>query len=146
MYLSYVGLRVRDLPRSVKFYTEVFGLVPLQPEELESMDPSKSGAILLRDPASGARVELNYYPPGSPYAVPYTEGAELDHLAFRVDHLDATLERLKALGLPPEKMPHHEGPVLATPNYRMAYVRDPDGILLELWEAPGSKEFDPNKY
>ena len=124
----------------------MIGLVPLQPEELASTDPSKSGAVRLRDPSSGTRIELNYDPPGSPYAVPYTEGAELDHLAFRVDHLDRTLERRNAPGLPAQKMPPDDGPGLATPPYRMAYVRDPDGIVLELWEAPGPSEFDPNTY
>jgi len=146
MYLSYVGLRVRDLPRSVRFYTEVFGLVPVQPDELAQMDPSRTGAILLRDPNSGARLELNYYPPDSPYAVPYSSGEELDHIGFRVDDLDATLGQLDSLGLRPERMTHFDGPVLVTPLYRMAYVRDPDGILLEVWDAPGAREYSPDKY
>jgi catechol 2,3-dioxygenase-like lactoylglutathione lyase family enzyme len=146
MYLSYVGLRVRDLPRSVRFYTEVFGLVPVQPEELAQMDPGKPGAILLRDPGSGHRLELNYYPPDSPYAVPYTAGEELDHVAFRVDDLPATLARLRALGHPPERMAHYDGEFQTTPHFRMAYVRDPDGVLLELFDAPGAPEYSPDRY
>ncbi|HKV89799.1 MAG TPA: VOC family protein [Thermoplasmata archaeon] len=146
MYLSYVGLRVRDLPRSVRFYTEVFGLVPVQPEELSRMDPTATGAILLRDPNSGARLELNYYPPGTPYAVPYATGEELDHLGFRVDDLDSTLERLATLGCAPEKMEHYSGPILTTPHYRMSYVRDPDGILLEIWDAPGPRTYAADRY
>lgn len=146
VYLSYVGLRVRDLPRAVRFYTELFGLLPVQPEELAHLDPNSLGAILLRDPNSGARLELNYYPPGSPYAVPYAAGEELDHLSFRVDDLDATLGKLRELGLSPEKMAHYDGPVLNSPHYRMAYVRDPDGILLEIWDAAGAAGYSPDRY
>ncbi|MCI4329851.1 MAG: VOC family protein [Thermoplasmata archaeon] len=146
MYLSYVGFRVRDLPKSVKFYTEVFGMVPVQPEELATMDPTRAGAILLRDPGSGGRIELNYYPPGSPYAVPYTVGESLDHIAFRVDDLEQTLARLESLGYPPERMAHYEGRLSASPTLRMAYVRDPDGMELELFHATGSPEFSPERY
>jgi catechol 2,3-dioxygenase-like lactoylglutathione lyase family enzyme len=146
MYLSYVGLRVRDLARSVRFYTEAFGLVLTDPGELERVPPNTAWAILLRDPRSGQRLELNYYPPGSPYDVPYTPGEALDHVAFRVDNLAETLARLEGLGHPAETMAHYEGPMTTTPNYRMAYVRDPDGIQLELFDAPGPPDFVPNKY
>jgi catechol 2,3-dioxygenase-like lactoylglutathione lyase family enzyme len=146
MYLSYVGLRVRDLPRSVRFYTESFGLVPVQPEELARMDPTAVGAILLRDPRSGLRIELNYYPPGNSYSVPYVPGEELDHIAFRVDDLPATLERLEKLGYPAERMAHYNGPMAVTPNFRMAYVRDPDGMQLELFDAPGDGAYSPDAY
>jgi catechol 2,3-dioxygenase-like lactoylglutathione lyase family enzyme len=146
MYLSYVGLRVRDLPRSVKFYTEVFGLVPVQPNELTRLDPKEAGAILLRDPRSGLRLELNYYPPGNPYAIPYTAGEELDHIAFRVDDLEATLARLEKLGYRSESMAHYDGLMMAMPSYRMAYVRDPDGMQLELFDAPGPTEYSPDRY
>jgi len=146
VYLSYVGLRVRDLPRSVRFYTEAFGLVPVQPEELARMEPTAVGAILLRDPRSGLRLELNYYPPGNSYAVPYVPGEELDHIAFRVDDLPATLERLAKLGHPVERMAHYNGPMAVTPHFRMAYVRDPDGIQLELFDAPGDGTYSPDAY
>jgi catechol 2,3-dioxygenase-like lactoylglutathione lyase family enzyme len=146
MYLSYVGFRVRDLQRSIKFYTEAFGLVPVDPSEPARVDPKLPWAVLLRDPRSGQRIELNYYPPTSPYAVPYSPGEELDHVAFRVDDLPATLARLAKLGHPAENMAHYEGPFLTTPNYRMAYVRDPDGIQLELFDAPGDGGYSPDKY
>ncbi|MCI4370032.1 MAG: glyoxalase, partial [Thermoplasmata archaeon] len=60
MYLSYVGLRVRDLVRSVKFYSEAFDLAPVDPGELGRVDPKVRWSILMRDPRSGQRIELNY--------------------------------------------------------------------------------------
>jgi catechol 2,3-dioxygenase-like lactoylglutathione lyase family enzyme len=146
MYLSYVGLRVRDLPRSIRFYTEGFGLVLVDPNDLAKLDPKSQYAVLLRDPRSGQRIELNYYPLGSPYGVPYASGEELDHVAFRVDDLTATLERLEKLGHPPERMAHYEGRMHSTPNFRVAYVRDPDGVQLELFDAPGDGAYSPDAY
>jgi len=39
MYLSYVGIRVRDLERSLRFYQDLFGL-----HEVARGDNSKQGA------------------------------------------------------------------------------------------------------
>jgi len=148
MYLSYVGIRVRDPPRTAEFYYDVFGLEPIDPAELAAWKPSEPAAILLRDKVSGQRLELNYYPPGNPYAVPYRPGEELDHVAFRVDDLDEVLRRLAARGVQPEKMAHYAGPISEGKRLRMAYVRDPDGIQLELFQSTGTKKprFTPNDY
>ncbi len=148
MYLSYFGIRVRDLPRSVRFYTEVFGLKTVGSDDWKKVPATEPCVVLLKDPSSGQRLELNFYPDGHPYGVPYQAGEELDHVAFRVDDLSETLARLKGLGIRPEKMKHYEGPMMATPEYRVAYVRDPDGLQLELYDsnARAPVGFDPNKY
>ena len=100
----------------------------------------------MRDPRSGQRIEAQLLPPGDPYAAPYTPGEELDHLAFRVDDLPETLARLAALGHPAERMAHYDGPFQVTPHYRMAYVRDPDGIQIELFDRPGDGAYAPDEY
>ena len=135
MYLSYFGIRVQDPKRSEAFYRELFGLEAVDTMDWSVWRPSEPACVLLRDPTSGQRLELNYYPPGNAYAVPYRSGEELDHIAFRVDDLPATLRRLEAQGIPHEPMAHYEGPYSEGPRLRMAYVRDPDGIQLELFQA-----------
>jgi catechol 2,3-dioxygenase-like lactoylglutathione lyase family enzyme len=135
MYLSYVGLRVQDPKRSEAFYQEVFGLEPIDTMDWSTWKPTEPACILLKDPKSGQRLELNYYPPGSPYAVPYRPGEELDHIAFRVDDLRAMLVMLEARGIPYEPMPHYSGPYSEGTRLLMAYVRDPDGIQLELFQS-----------
>ncbi len=143
MYLSYFGIRVTDLRRSVDFYMKHFGLQPPPGTELPKTGAQEQGAVLLVDPHSGQRIELNYYPKGNPYAVPYVAGEGLDHLAFRVDNLEQFLARLKTDGIPPEKMRHYEGPMMSTPNFRVAYIRDPDDNQIEIYDSPGA---DPNRY
>jgi lactoylglutathione lyase len=118
--LEYTGIRVRDLDRSTRFYTEGLGL---------HRGPSgrmAAGGLWqeLKDAESGAILELNFYP-GAP---PYREGDELDHLGFRVDDLEDTVRRLEALGARVRIPPFAEG------DERLAFLSDPDGVWVEVYE------------
>ena len=76
---------------------------------------------LLRPDASAHPV------PGIRFATRYTKGEELDHLGFAVDDVAAAYEALVARGVraavSPEKSTGTE-----------VYVKDPDGIWIELLE------------
>lgn len=143
MYLSYFGIRVTDLRRSAEFYQQYFGLELPPGKKLPEASPTETASVLLVDPVSGQRVELNYYPPGNPYHVPYHPGEGWDHLAFRVDDLGSFVENLARDGLRPKAMKHYEGPMLSTPEFRVAYFSDPDGNEIEVFDSPGA---DPNRY
>ncbi len=84
----------------------------------------------LEDPESRAQLELNFYPD----APPFREGDELDHLGFRVEDLDATVARLKALGGKVRIPTFREG------DERLVFLSDPDGIWVELWEREATDE------
>jgi catechol 2,3-dioxygenase-like lactoylglutathione lyase family enzyme len=128
MPLEYTGIRVRDLARSIRFYTEGLGLT------LGPTGRMAAGGTWqeLQDPVTRAVLELNYYP-GEP---PYREGDELDHLGFRVNDLDGALARLVGLGARVRIPPFTEG------NDRLAFVSDPDGVWVELYERR-SEEVPP---
>ncbi|MGA8543082.1 MAG: VOC family protein [Thermoplasmata archaeon] len=118
--LEYTGIRVRDMARSIRFYTEGLGL---------SLGPTgrmAAGGLWqeLKDPESGSVLELNYYP-GDP---PYREGDELDHLGFRVDDLSASIVRLEKLG------GRVRIPAFTEGDERLAFLSDPDGVWVELYE------------
>lgn len=133
-YLSYFGIRVTDLNRSVAFYTRCFGLEEVARGGLEVAVPSDNPeritgrAVLLRDPISGCKLELNFYPEGSRYAVPYEVGEALDHLCFRVEDMDSILKVLEAEGVRPIALPS-----VVADGVSIAYVCDPNGIWIELW-------------
>ena len=120
MPLEYTGIRVRDIARSVRFYTEGLGL------RVGRSGRMTAGGLWqeLRDPVSGAVLELNYYP-GEP---PYREGDELDHIGFRVDRLEEATERLIRLGARVRIPPFREG------GDRLVFLTDPDGVWVELFE------------
>jgi len=133
MYLAYFGIRVTDLDRSLRFYSELFGL-----KEVARGDRTQDGGgryVLLRDQKSGQKLELNWYPENSSYGVPYSPGEGLDHIAFRVNNVSETLKQLaargaKAVQLPP---PLREGKGISY-SFKLAYVLDPDGNWIELVE------------
>ncbi len=126
MYLKYVGIRVTDLDRSVRFYTELLGL-----KEERRGDSRKSGLgiwIVLRDDVSGARLELNWYPPESKYATPYAPGEGLDHIGFVVDDVRATYAALLERGA------EATGVTPGDTEDWTAYVKDPDGNWIEIYQ------------
>ena len=72
-------------------------------------------------------LELNHYDRASPYNTKYVAGESLDHLAFGVADLDAALREAKKLGYTHT----HE---VKTEKSRWAYVEDPNGIWIELFQ------------
>ena len=133
MYLSYVGIRVTDLERSLEFYKGAMGL-----EEVARGDNSKSGVgiyVLLRDRKSRMKLELNWYPRSSKYDTPYSAGEGLDHVAFCVDDVRMKYAQLVANGAGKTDF----GPE-AGASY--CYVTDPDGNWIELYQRrkpPGKR-------
>jgi catechol 2,3-dioxygenase-like lactoylglutathione lyase family enzyme len=124
LVLEYTGIRVRDLERSRRFYVEGLGLRPGKKGRMAA------GGIWeeLEDPESHRLLELNFYPDHPPYR----EGDELDHLGFRVADLEGTIRRLESLGAKLQ-IPPFQGS-----DRRLAFLSDPDGVWIEIYDAPGS--------
>lgn len=125
MYLSYVGIRVTDLERSLEFYRELLGL-----EEVARGDNSKFGMgvfVLLRDRRSGMKLELNWYPKGSKYDSPFVAGEGLDHIAFCVPDVKKKFDELVGEGASPTGFGLGKGGTYC-------YVKDPDGNWIELYQ------------
>jgi catechol 2,3-dioxygenase-like lactoylglutathione lyase family enzyme len=88
----------------------------------------------LQDPNTMQQLELNWYPADSPYNTPYSVGEALDHLGFEVEDAQATYSRLLRLGATPAIEPW-----LEQDRLWIGYVRDPDGIWIEV-QSPVNKE------
>jgi len=117
----YAGIRVRDLRRSIVFYTKAFGMKVVA----RSTMPHGGKYVHLVTPGTRMRLELNWYPRGSRFYVPYRTGEELDHLAFVVDDVDAAYRSLVRRGTKVAVDPEHS-------KGTEVYVKDPDGIWIEL--------------
>lgn len=101
MVLRYFGIRITDLERSVDFYT---GLLGLKKKRQGTMHHGGKW-VLLEDPRSHQRLELNWYPEDSSYATPYVAGDGLDHIGFKVQDAASTFRKLVAKGAVPALAP-----------------------------------------
>jgi lactoylglutathione lyase len=129
MYLDYSGIRVKDLSRSTRFYTKALGL-----KEKRRGTMWHGGIwVLLEDPKSRQRLELNWYPRGSKYCTRYSVGEGLDHIGVRVPDVKAAVKRLVGAGGKLVAKPWEEKGVPV-----VAYLRDPNGIWIELILTKGA--------
>ncbi|MAD07287.1 MAG: lactoylglutathione lyase [Gammaproteobacteria bacterium] len=120
MQYLHTMVRVSDLDASLKFYCDALGL-----EELRRYDNEQGRFTLVFLSAPGnesAQVELTYnWDPES-----YSGGRNFGHLAYRVDDIYATCERLASNDVVINRPPR---------DGRMAFVRSPNGISVELLQA-----------
>ena len=114
----YSGIRVRNLERSVRFYRRIGFRV------VKRGSFSHGGRwVHLCYPRSDHRLELNYYPKGTPFYEPYKRGEEFDHFGFYVSDPLRWLRSMVKAGATPA-VGFVDGPA------QLLYVKDPDGVWL----------------
>jgi lactoylglutathione lyase len=116
-------VRVTDLDASLNFYVNQLGL-----EELRRVDVEQGRFTLVFLAAPGdseAQIELTYNWDPEPYG----EGRNFGHLAYAVDDIYALCQRLRDAGVTINRPPR---------DGRMAFVRSPDNISIELLQRGDS--------
>jgi lactoylglutathione lyase len=120
--LIHTCYRVLDLDRSAAFY----GKLGFEEQRRVPIGDDATN-LFMGLPGDGARLELTY---NHGRAEPYEIGTGYGHIAITTDDLDATLERLAADGIEPEKPPYQA----RKGGSRICFVRDPDDYRIELIE------------
>ncbi len=120
----HVSMRVRDLDKSIKFYTEGLGFV----ERFSwGQDPKRT---VLLDTGDGNYFEISQ---GAPHQE-YGDGI-FRHISLRADDCDAALEVARAAGaevtVEPKDITKSGEPPL---KFRVAFFKGPDGELIELFQ------------
>jgi len=95
--LTYTGIRVKDLEKSIEFYSKVLGMKETGRSKIEG---SKGEVASLVSEDGGHQLELNYYEEGSKFNTKYSSGEALDHIAFQVEDLDKALAEAAKAGHP----------------------------------------------
>jgi lactoylglutathione lyase len=125
-------VRVSDLDQSIHFYGTLFGM-----KELRRVDSEKGRFTLVfmvadedvdsfeRDKSPAVELTYNWDPEE------YTGGRNFGHLAYEVDDIYGFCQHLMDNGVTINRPPR---------DGRMAFVRSPDGISIELLQKGEAKE------
>ncbi len=141
-YMMHLGICVRDLERSIRFYRDGLGF-----EEAGGLEiAGEPTATLVELPGlelravyldrDGMRIELLHYPSlgtvGSAERRPMNQPG-LTHLALRVDNLEETIAKLEPLGA---TLLEHTRIYDEKYDSHIVYMTDPDGTRLEVVQVP----------
>jgi lactoylglutathione lyase len=124
MKFLHTSITVKRMDESLRFYTEVLGL---EFERRRTIPENHAEIAFVRDPATGARVELTHWDGKESFEA----GEQLDHLAFEVADLDRFLLKVRTQGVTVAKEPYR----LAGGTSRIAFILDPNDVWIELIES-----------
>jgi len=118
-------IRVYDVDAALHFFCDLLGLEQVRRSDYES---GRFSLIFLQTGEDGdnAQIELTW---NWDQEEPYTSGRNFGHLAFAVDDIYATCQHLQDHGVTINRPPR---------DGRMAFVRSPDGISVELLQRGGA--------
>lgn len=122
-------VRVTDIDQSLDFYCQKLGLVEIRRKESQA---GRFTLIFLAAPGDEtAQIELTYnWDPE-----PYDEGRNFGHLAYEVDNIYETCQKLMDQGVLINRPPR---------DGRMAFIRSPDNISIELLQkGPSLQKQEP---
>jgi predicted enzyme related to lactoylglutathione lyase len=115
-----VFLKARDPKALGRWYAEHLGIAD-----------QGGGSLGFDGPESAGMTVFAHFPADTKY---FGDGAQQVMVNFRVDDLDALLEKLEAAGvkIDPKRDDHEYG--------KFAWIWDPEGNRIELWQPPAAEK------
>ncbi len=121
MKFLHTSITVKDMDKTIKFYIDNLGLKLVNRKEI----PENNAEIaFLEENKTNFRIELTYWKEKKDYS----EGDQLDHLAFEVEDIDKSIADFRQKGVKIAKEPYS----LSNSNKKIAFIIDPNGIWIEL--------------
>jgi catechol 2,3-dioxygenase-like lactoylglutathione lyase family enzyme len=143
--VDHIGLTVSQLERSVPFYRVLLGSDPILEQvireqhvaEIVGYDELELAIALFEIPGSTTILELlEYRKPRGITIDMETANPGNAHVCLVVEDLDAEFRRLGAAGVEFRSAGPVYSPTGAWKGSKAVYLRDPDGITVELVELP----------
>ena len=140
---NHTSFTVSDLEWSLSFFRDILGFevtskAPRDPRAIQHITGVEEAEVLIAYVrAPGHSVELIQYLRPDRRAKPQSRPCDVGfaHLAFDVDNVDAAVIAAEEYGVRPIAVPYVTN---AGPNAggKVVYLRDPDGITIELIQKP----------
>jgi lactoylglutathione lyase len=121
--LLHTSITVKNMDESIAFYTKHLGMELLSRREIKQ---NNAEIAFLGIRGTDHRIELTWWRDKKDYS----EGDQLDHVAFGTSDLRRVVEDLRAGGVEIAKEPYSLGPG----SSQIAFIKDPNGIWIELIE------------
>lgn len=125
MQYLHTMIRVKDLDRALDFFVSKLGLKEIRRKEVPK---GKFTLVFLATEEGAPELELTY---NWDQEEEYSSGRNFGHLAYRVDNIYETCERLQNAGVEILRPPR---------DGHMAFIKSPDGISVELLQKGDSLE------
>ncbi len=131
------GIGVHDMEVSLRFYRDLLGLEVMSDVEFEGavldditgLENAKVRIVALKCGEDEVELFQYYKPASSSFSKDYRQcDGGIIHVALLVDNLMELYEKLKEHGVASNSKPYNLGGGLCV------YMRDPDGITIELME------------
>lgn len=145
--LEHIGINVDDLDHAIAFFTElgleVEGEASVEGELVDriiGLTGAKSRLVIMRTPDGDGKIELvEFESPryaGGDNSADASNVPGIRHILFRVDDLEDTFARLQKHGaeLVGSIENYHD-------MYKLCYIRGPQGIIIELAEQLGERDY-----
>ena len=123
--LLHTSITVKDMDESIAFYTQHLSIKLLDRREINNAEIAFLGIG-----RTSHRIELTWWKDKKDYA----EGDQLDHIAFGIADLERFVEKANRNGVEIAKEPYTLG------TSRIAFIKDPNGIWIELVEQKNASE------
>ncbi len=121
MGFAHTSITVLDMDASIAFYERWLGMRLTNRRQIRS---NRADIAFLEDPETSALIELTWWWDKRDW----TEGDELDHLAFHVADAAALVAEAREEGVEIAKEPYS----LPDSTTTLAFLKDPNGIWIEL--------------
>lgn len=123
MRFLHTMIRVKDIDKSLKFYTELIGL-----KQVRTMELKDATLYFLTDEEGHCMIELTYnhkLPEGG-----YSHGNYFGHFAFESHNMDEFTQKMQAFGATYTRPPF----LVKEGGPKIAFLEDPDGFPIEIIE------------
>ncbi len=123
MKFAHTMIRVKNIEKSLEFYTQVMGL-----QQLKQMELKDATLYFVADERKCCTIELTYNHKQPEEG--YQQGTYFGHMAFETNDIDAFTEKLKSFDMDYTRPPFYvkEG------GPKIAFLKDPDGFAIEIIE------------